>query len=170
MKTKNEKVIAKALVYFITTVVLLIAFSELSYGQRDEQFPICKNYKDSCIYIGKTFIQNLSDKNFEDLANLFSDNILFRALIPPSLVISNEPNKTANYFKSWFNVDESEQYKVVDSKIDFFVDCLHISYVIFGTDKGNPYNVEQHLYCEILSGKIYKLSLVCSGFRKVDQK
>ncbi len=170
MKTINEKVLAKTLVYFIITVVLLVASSGLSYGQRDEQFSNSKNYKDSCIYIGKTFIQNLSDKNFEDLANLFSDNILFRALIPPSLVISNEPNKTANYFKSWFYVDESEQYKVVDSKIDFFVDCLHINYRIFLTDEGNSYNVEQHLYCEILSGKIYKLSLVCSGFRNVDQK
>lgn len=136
-------------------------------GQTDLLFTDCLNYKDSCIHIGNVFVQDIVEKNFDELAYLLSDNCLFRALIPSSIVTSNEPVKTANVIKKWFNLGESEQYKVVDSQVDFLVDCLHMEYRIALTYKGTPYQVEQQLYCEVASGKIQKLSLICSGFRKV---
>lgn len=114
------------------------------------------------------FIKNVSEKKFEDLAYLFSDSILFRALIPSSLVTSNEPSEVASKFKYWFYAEDSGKYDILDSKTEVMVDCLHIYYKIFRTFQGNSYNVEQHLYCEVSSGKIEKLSLVCSGFRKLN--
>ena len=140
-----------------------------SHGQKSLLFTDCLDYKDSCIYLGNVFVQNLADKDFDHLAYLFSDKFLFRALIPSSIVTSNDPVKAASVIKKWFNMDESEQYRVVDSNINFFEDCLHIDYRISLTYKGTPYHIEQQLYCEVSSGEIQKLSLICSGFRRVKE-
>jgi hypothetical protein len=168
MKTKSKKFLVKFSIY-ISTLLLLIIIPNGLLGQKNLTFTNCSNYKDSCIFIGDTFIKKLANKDFDNLPTLFSDNIFFRALIPASLRTSNKSTETAKTFKDWFYVDDSEQYKLLDSKVDFFVDCLHIYYRLFETYKGDSYNVEQHLYCEISSGKIQKLSLVCSGFRKLDK-
>ncbi len=147
--------------YLKTVIVLFLLFC--TYGiiaqnvheQKNISFPNCLNYKDSCIYIGNIFIQKISDKKFEDLESFFSDNILFRALTPPSIITSNNPTEVANTLKKWFYVDEPDQCKILDSKSEFFVDCLHIYYRVFRTYKGDSYKVEQQLYCEVSSGKIH---------------
>lgn len=133
-------------------------------------FPDCSTYQDSCMYLGELFISRVADKKFEELEPLFAEKFLFRALTPGSLVTSNDPAETAGRIKNWFYVDDTEQYEVIDSHVDVLVDCLRISYRIFETYKGDPYQVEQQLYCEVSAGKIHKLSLVCSGFRKLPGK
>lgn len=155
--------------FFIALIAFVVLFSSKSRGQetRKLEFINCINYEDSCILIGNKFIDNLTEKKFDNLAYLFSENILFRALIPSSLRTSNNPNQAASTIKNWFYVDDSEKYEILDSKVEVLVDCLHIYYKIFETYKGTPYNVEQHLYCEVSDGKIKKLSLICSGFRKL---
>lgn len=169
MKTESKSLSIKALIRFCTLILFFAVMSNISFGQKSNNlsFSNCQNYSDSCIYIGNVFIKDLTDKKFGNLADLFSENILFRALIPSSLVTSNNPNETASRIKNWFYVDDSEKYEILDSKVEVLVDCLHIYYKIFETYKGNPYNVEQHLYCEVSDGRIEKLSLICSGFRKV---
>jgi len=159
--------------YLITIIALSLLFitngiqAQNVHGQKNISFPNCFNYKDSCIYIGNVLIQKISDKKFEDLESIFSDTILFRALTPPRIITLNNPTEVANTLKKWFNADEPDQCKILDSKSEFFVDCLHVYYRVFKTYKGNSYKVEQQLYCEVSSGRIQKLSLVCSGFRKV---
>jgi len=164
----------KTFSYHLLIVCLLLAANGLQAqhisGQTDLLFTDCQDYKDSCIYVGNAFVKNIADKNFDELAYLLSDNCLFRALIPSSIVTSNDAVKTANVIKKWFNLGESEQYKVVDSQVDFLVDCLHMNYKIDLSYMGTPYQVEQQLYCEVASGEIQKLSLICSGFRKVKEK
>jgi hypothetical protein len=131
-------------------------------------FNDCKNYEDSCMFIGKSFIKYLSDQNFEGLIQLFSDDIFFRALIPSSIVTLNDSHKTADKLKSWFYTEEPEKYEIIESSSEVLVDCLYINYKIFLTYKDNPYNVEQQLYCEIEGDRICKLSLICSGFRSLN--
>jgi hypothetical protein len=156
---------------FIGIVLGILSLMVLSAGQaycQDENkltFIDCKNYEDSCLFIGKSFIDCLSDQNFDDLVQLFSGDIFFRALIPSSIVTLNDSYKTADKLKSWFYNEEPEKYEIVESSSKVLVDCLHINYTIFLTYKGNPYNVEQQLYCEIDGDRISKLSLICSGFR-----
>lgn len=159
--------------YLKTIIALSLLFitngiqAQNVHGQKDISFPNCLNYKDSCIYIGNFLIQKISDKKFEDLESIFSDTIFFRALTPPNIITLNNPTEVANTLKKWFDVDEPDQCKILDSKSEFFVDCLHVYYRVFRTYKGNSYEVEQKLYCEVSSGRIQKLSLLCSGFRKV---
>ena len=138
-------------------------------GQNDLNFPNCSTFEDSCRYIGDVFISKVAEKKFEELESLFAEKFLFRALTPGSMVTSNDPAESAGIIKKWFYVDDDEQYKIIDSDVNVLVDCLHISYRIFETYKGDPYRVEQQLYCEVSAGKIRKLSLVCSGFRKLTE-
>jgi len=170
IKLENENSIIRSIVVYLVMGTALIFSTETSLCQDQRILKIndCENYEDTCLYIGQMFIDNLSEKKFENLAYLFADNILFRALIPSSLVTSNQPSEAAKNFHKWFNTEDPERYEVLDSKTEVIVDCLHIYYKIFRTYKDNSYNVEQHLYCEVEAGKIQKLSLLCSGFRKVN--
>jgi len=170
MKLKNENSFVRSIVVCLVmgTALILSTETSLCHDQKSLKFNDCKNYEDTCLYIGQMFIKNLYEKKFENLAFLFADNILFRALIPSSLVTSNKPSEAAINFQKWFYVEDPGKYEVLDSKTEVMVDCLHIYYKIFRTYKDNSYNVEQHLYCEVEAGKIQKLSLLCSGFRKVN--
>ncbi len=170
MKTKNENSFVRSKVFCLAMVSALIISTgtSLCQDQKSLKFNDCKNYEDTCLFIGKMFIKNLSEKKFENLAYLFSENILFRALIPSSLVTTNKPFKAASNFKTWFYVEDPGKYEILDSTTEVMVDCLHIYYKIFRTYQGDSYNVEQHLYCDVAAGKIQKLSLICSGFRKVN--
>ena len=161
----------------LTTVIALSLFlcsisikAQTKDGQEIISFSHCLNYRDSCTHIGNIFINNFKKENFEDLKYLFSDTIHFRALTPPSLITLNNPTEVVNTLKKWFGVEEPDQFEVLESSSDFFVDCLYIYYRVFRTYKGNSYKVEQQLYCEVSSGKIQKISLLCSGFRKVEKE
>ena len=44
-------------------------------------------------------------------------------------------------------------------------DRLRISYRFTGVENGEPYVVEQHLFCTVRDGKIEQADLLCSGFR-----
>lgn len=169
MKTESKNLLVKIFVRFCTVSLFSVIMSGVLFGQDSKKlsFNNCENYSDSCIYLGNLYIADLTKKNFDDLVYLFSDNIFFRALIPSSLVTYNNPNQVASKIKTWFYVDDSEKYEILDSKVEVLVDCLHIYYKIFETYRGTPYHVEQHLFCEVSEGKIEKLSLICSGFREV---
>jgi len=170
MKLKNENSFVRSIVVCLVmgTSLILSTETSLCQDQKSLKFYDCKNYEDTCLYIGQMFIKDLYEKKFENLAFLFADNILFRALIPSSLVTSIKPSEAASNFQKWFYDEDPGKYEVLDSKTEVMVDCLHIYYKIFRTYKDNSYNVEQHLYCEVEAGKIQKLSLLCSGFRKVN--
>jgi hypothetical protein len=168
MKTKI-KIMVSICMFFTLFLIISFGTPKDSFGQQEIEFNECITYQDSSLYLGNLFIEKMVNKEFEEIQSLLSNRILFRALIPSSLVTSNDPVEVANRFKNWFYVESPEKYEVIDSDVTYLVDCIHIYYKIFETYKGIPYHVEQHLYCEISSGKINKLSLVCSGFRKINE-
>lgn len=57
--------------------------------------------------------------------------------------------------------------KVEKSAVEMVADCLQISYLLTLSYKQTAYKVQQQIYCEVESGKITKLSLMCSGFQKL---
>ena len=170
MKLENENSFIRSIVFCLAVgaTFILSTGTTLCQDQKSLRFNDCKTYEDTCLFIGQMFINNLSEKKFKNLALLFSDNIVFRALIPSGLDSANKPSEAASKFKKWFYVKDPGKYEVLDSKTEVMVDRLYIYYKIFRTYKGDSYNVEQQLYCEVAGGKIQKLSLLCSGFRKVN--
>jgi hypothetical protein len=42
---------------------------------------------------------------------------------------------------------------------------VHVSYRFEGVEEGEPYLVDQQLYCTVADGKVARADLLCSGFR-----
>jgi len=155
--------------YYILPIFFTILFqSSFCQSSVGVNFDNCDEFKDSCLVIGNKFIDDLKSREFTSMTDLFSENILFRALIPASIETSNNPNEIVSTFKSWFGREGMENFKVDESNVEMMVDCLHISYTLTLSYKEIFYKVQQQLYCEVESGKISKLSLICSGFWKID--
>jgi len=118
MKIKNKKSFRRSMVFSLLTVSALILSSGTArcQDQSSLDFKDCKNFEDTCLVIGEMFIENLYEKKFENLADLFSDEFLFRALIPSSLVTSNKPLEAALEYKKWFYVEDPGRYEILDLK------------------------------------------------------
>lgn len=97
------------------------------------------------------------------LAACFADDVQFRALIPPGLRERSRAVETASLIAGWFA--DSTELELVQAKTDEVEDRLHISYRFEGVEEGEPYLVEQHLYCSVEADRIKRADLLCSGFR-----
>jgi hypothetical protein len=49
-------------------------------------------------------------------------------------------------------------------------DRLHVAYRFEGVEGGEPYVVEQHLFCTLAGGVVEGADLLCSGFRPRDRE
>jgi hypothetical protein len=124
---------------------------------------------DSSLALGNTYIQHVSSMEYEKLADLFSGNISFKALLPSGYVTAEIPLEIVAYYDKWFVSDSNQKYEMLDSRVEMISDILHISYKINIVRGNTSYDVQQQLFCELQSGKIQKLSLLCSGPRKIMQ-
>jgi hypothetical protein len=70
----------------------------------------------------------------------------------------------AGYFKRWFG--DSDQLVPLGSEVKLVADRLAIRYR-FRAHEDQWYVVEQQVYCDVRSGRIERMELLCSGFRPV---
>jgi hypothetical protein len=87
----------------------------------------------------------------------------FRALVPPGVRERQGAADAAALIAGWF-VDSTE-LALVESTTDEMGDRLHLGYRFQGVEDGEPYVVQQHLFCSLSEGKIVRADLLCSGFR-----
>jgi hypothetical protein len=97
------------------------------------------------------------------LAACFAGGVEFRALIPPGLRERTGAEDAAALVASWFA--DSTELHLVESRAEEVGDRLHIAYRLEGVEAGEPYVVEQHLFCALADGVIERAQLLCSGFR-----
>jgi hypothetical protein len=71
--------------------------------------------------------------------------------------------ETATLIAGWFG--DSSELDLAESHADEVGDRLHVSYRFTGVEAGEPYVVEQHVFCTVDGGRIVKAGLLCSGFR-----
>jgi hypothetical protein len=87
----------------------------------------------------------------------------FRALVPPGLRERTGAEDTAALVAGWFA--DSTELDLVEARTEEVGDRLHVAYRFEGVEDGEPYIVEQHLYCVLADGVIERADLLCSGFR-----
>jgi hypothetical protein len=98
------------------------------------------------------------------IAACLAEDAQLRALIPPGLRECAGASDAAALIASWFA--DSTQLELLETRADEVADRVHISYVFAGVEDGEPYIVEQHLYCTVGSDDtIERADLLCSGFR-----
>jgi len=97
------------------------------------------------------------------LSAVFTDDVQFRALTPPGLRERSGAYETASLIAAWYA--DSVVLEHVDTWAGDVGDRVHISYRFAGVEEGEPFVVQQHLFCSLRDGKIEQADLLCSGFR-----
>jgi ketosteroid isomerase-like protein len=113
--------------------------------------------------LGTRFVAALAAQDEAALVECFVSDVEFRALIPRGLRERTGAAEAASLISQWFG--DSTELHLLDSQSDEVGDRLHLMYRFEGVEAGEPYVVEQHLYCTIGAGKIMRADLLCSGFR-----
>jgi ketosteroid isomerase-like protein len=97
------------------------------------------------------------------LTECFARDAVLRALTPRSSPERSSGAEAAALITAWFA--DSNELHLVESASEEVADKLHVSYRFEGVELGEPYVVEQHLFCVVGDGKIERADLLCSGFR-----
>jgi ketosteroid isomerase-like protein len=113
--------------------------------------------------LGTRLVQAIAGQDEAALAECFAPDAEFRALIPGGLSEHRGATEAAALISRWFG--DSTELELVDSRSDEVGDRVHIAYRFAGVEEGEPYVVEQQLYCTVADGKITRADLLCSGFR-----
>ena len=113
--------------------------------------------------IGTRLVEAIAARDRESLAACFAADADFRALIPPGLRERTGAGDASEIVMSWFA--DATELELVRSHVETVGDRLHVAYNFRGVEEGEPFVVEQQLYCETSDGKIVSASLLCSGFR-----
>ncbi len=115
--------------------------------------------------LGTRLVAGIAAQDAAAIASCFAEDVEFRALTPNGLRERTGAAETAGLVAAWFG--DSTELDLVDSHADEVEDRVHISYRFAGAEAGEPYVVEQQLYCVVNgSGKIERVDLLCSGFRR----
>ncbi|MDQ1643049.1 MAG: hypothetical protein QOJ90_2400 [Actinomycetota bacterium] len=113
--------------------------------------------------IGTRLVEAVAARDQLGLAACFKPGATFRALIPPGLRERTEADDAAALVVGWFA--DSTEFELVESRTEEVGDRVHVAYRFEGVEDGEPYVVEQHLFCAVADGLVEAADLLCSGFR-----
>jgi hypothetical protein len=113
--------------------------------------------------IGTRFIEAIAAQDESAIAACLAPGVELRALLPPGLRERTGAQDAAAMVAGWFA--DSTELELIESRAEAVGDCLHLAYRFEGMRNGDPYIVEQHLYCTVTSGVIERADLLCSGRR-----
>jgi hypothetical protein len=113
--------------------------------------------------IGMRFVEAVAARDESAIAACLAPDVEFRALLPPGLRERAGAEDAAALVAGWFA--DSTELDLVESRTEEVGDRLHLAYRFEGVRNGNPYIVEQHLYCTVAGGVIDRADLLCSGRR-----
>ena len=117
--------------------------------------------------VGVQFVEAIASQDASAIAACFTRGVEFRALIPPGLRERTGAEAAAALVAGWFA--DSTELDLVESRTEEVGDHLHVAYRFEGVEDGEPYVVEQHLFCVVAGGVIERAHLLCSGFRPRDR-
>ena len=113
--------------------------------------------------LGLRLVRAIAEQDEAALRECFATDAEFRALIPRGLRERSGAADAASLISQWFG--DSTELHLLDSDNEEVGDRLRVSYRFAGVEEGEPYVVEQQLYCTVRDGKVARADLLCSGFR-----
>jgi SnoaL-like domain len=112
--------------------------------------------------VGVRLVQAIVAQDAAAIADCFSDDTYVRALTPRGIKERQGAADAAALIAAWFA--DSTELDLVDSRTGEVGGRRYVAYRVEGVDGGEPYIVEQHLYCTLSDGRIADADLLCSGF------
>ena len=113
--------------------------------------------------LGTRLVCAIAEQDESALAGCFAPDVELRALTPHGLRERAGAIEAASLISLWFG--DSTELHLLDSHSEEVGDRVHVSYRFEGVEEGEPYLVEQQLYCTVADGKVARADLLCSGFR-----
>jgi ketosteroid isomerase-like protein len=112
--------------------------------------------------VGARLVQAIAAQDQAAIAECFCRDATFRALIPSGLRERAGADEAAALIAAWFG--DSTVLDLVDTRTDEVGDRLQLTYRFEGVEEGQPYVVQQELFCTLDDGRIAAADLLCSGF------
>jgi hypothetical protein len=117
--------------------------------------------------VGERFVEAMGARDYTRVRDLLDPAAHLRALIPPGPFELDGSREIADRFGSWFG--DAAACELVSSAVDEVADRVRITYRLRVRHEAgaDPVVVEQTAFCDIQSGKVVALDLLCSGFRDI---
>ena len=112
--------------------------------------------------VGARLVQAIAAQDEAAIAECFCRDARFRALTPSGVKERAGANEAAALIAAWFG--DSTVIDLVDTRTDEVGGRLQLTYRFEGVEDGQPYVVQQELFCTLDDGKIAAADLICSGF------
>jgi Domain of unknown function (DUF4440) len=116
--------------------------------------------------VGERFVRAVAAQDARAIEGCFAPGATLRALIPPGLREREGAAEAAALVSGWF-ADRTELV-LDDFTVEVVGDRLHVAYRLHGVEDGEPFVVQQQLYCALGDGVVEHAQLLCSGFRRPD--
>jgi ketosteroid isomerase-like protein len=113
--------------------------------------------------LGERLVAAIAAQDEAAIAACFAEDAEFRALSPPGLRERSAGADAGALIAMWFG--DATVLEVAETQTMQIGDRLRISYRFTGIENGEPFVVEQHLFCTVRDGRIAQADLLCSGFR-----
>lgn len=113
--------------------------------------------------LGAHVVEAVAARDEDAIAACFAPDATLRALVPPGVRERTGPAEIAALLRSWFA--DSTALDLAEARSEPVGDRLHVTYRFRGVEDGEPYVVEQHLFCTVGEHGIERADLLCSGFR-----
>ena len=113
--------------------------------------------------LGTRLVRAIAEQDEPALTECFAPDVELRALTPRGLRERAGAVEAASLISRWFG--DSTELQLVESRSEEVADRMHVSYRFEGVEEGEPYLVEQQLYCTVADDKVTSADLLCSGFR-----
>ena len=112
--------------------------------------------------VGARLVQAIAAQDEAAIAECSCRDATFRALTPSGVKERGGADETAALIAAWFG--DSRVIDLVDTRTDEVGGRLQVTYRFEGVEEGQPYVVQQELFCTLDDGKIAAGDLLCSGF------
>jgi len=114
--------------------------------------------------VATQLVEGIAAQDAAAIAECFTETAELRALTPPGVRERSGSTDSAALIGAWFA--DATVLELVASRTDEVADRVHVFYRFEGVEDGQPFVVEQHLYCTLADdGRIDRADLLCSGFR-----
>lgn len=116
--------------------------------------------------VAASFVEALATRDFGALERLFEAEVRFRAIVPRGLREAATASDAVGWLRRWFG--EADSIELLGSDVDSVADRTYLRYRFRVHEAGETTLIEQHGFATVADGRIADFSLVCSGFRPVD--
>jgi hypothetical protein len=113
--------------------------------------------------VSERLVAGIAAQDEAAISACFAPDAEFRALTPAGLRERHGGAEVGALIAGWFG--DSTVLGLEDARTAQVADRLHIVYRFTGIEEGEPYVVEQQIYCTVRDDLIAKANLLCSGFR-----